>query len=136
ATQEEFLHTFNALNTAGMRVVMASVVHPRMIGDLSEPLVNRMMSGMIVRIERPDFETRCEILRRRTAAAHHQLSPEVIAYIAEKGQTNVRELEGCLVKLLAFAALSNTPITPALARQALEDHLTRTGKILTVSDIE
>jgi chromosomal replication initiator protein len=136
ATQEEFLHTFNALHTAGMRVVMASDVHPRLIGDLSESLVNRMMSGMIVRIERPDFQTRCEILRRRTAGTHQHVPDTVISYIAERGQSNVRELEGCLLKLLAYAALTGAPITPAMARQALEDHLNRTGKILTVSDIE
>jgi len=136
ATQEEFLHTFNAIAAQGMRVVLASDVHPKMIGDLPAPLVNRMMSGMIVRIDRPDFETRCEILRRRAAATQHAVPPAVIAYIAERGQMNVRELEGCLLKLLAFAALTKAPITPSTARQALDEHLAKTGKIVTVADIE
>lgn len=136
ATQEQFLHTFNAIDSAAMRIVMASDAHPKMIGDLSDSLVNRMVAGMVVRIERPDFQTRCEILRRRAAAMHHQIPETVIHYIAEKVQSNVRELEGCLLKLVAFASLLKTPITPALAQQALEEHLARTGKILTVGDIE
>lgn len=136
ATQEEFLHTFNAIHSSGMRVVLASDVHPRMIGDLPEALVNRLMSGMIVRIDRPDFQTRCEILRRRAIAASHVVPAPVVAYIAERGEMNVRELEGCLLKLLAFAALTHAPITLGLARQALDQHFTKTGKIVTVSDIE
>jgi len=136
ATQEEFLHTFNAIQSTGMRVVLASDVHPRMIGDLPEALVNRLMSGMIIRIDRPDFQTRCEILRRRAIAANHAVPAPVVAYIAERGEMNVRELEGCLLKLLAFAALTKAPITLSLARQALDQHFTKTGKIVTVSDIE
>lgn len=137
ATQEEFLHTFNTIEAGGKRVVLASDAHPKMIGDLSDSLVNRMMSGMIVKIDRPDFYTRCEILRRRAATTNSPAVPEpVIEYIAEKIEANVRELEGCLLKLVAYAGLVETPITLQLARQALEEHLTQTGKILTVSDIE
>jgi chromosomal replication initiator protein len=136
ATQEEFLHTFNAIDTSGKRVVLASDAHPRMIGDLSESLVNRLVAGMVVRIDRPDFTTRCEILRRRAAHTKHEIPEPVICYIADKIRANVRELEGCLLKLLAYASLSKERITLELAQQALEDHLTQTGKILTVSDIE
>jgi chromosomal replication initiator protein len=107
-----------------------------MIADLPESLINRLMSGMIVRIERPDFETRCDILRRRAEKINKVIPEPVIHYIADKVQANVRELEGCLVKLLAFGALAKTPITLDTARQALEDHLRQTGRILTVSDIE
>jgi len=136
ATQEEFLHTYNAVNEAGKRVVLASDAHPKMIGDLSDSLVNRLIAGVVVRIERPEFETRCEILRRRAATNGQSIPEPVVAYIAEKIQANVRELEGCLVKLMAYAALTNKSVTLDLARQALEEHLTQTGKILTVSDIE
>lgn len=136
ATQDEFLHTFNAIHDAGMRIVMASDAHPKMIGDLPASLVNRLVAGMVVRIEPPDFETRCEILRRRAAATPQQIPDAVIAYIAERIKTNVRELEGCLLKLIACASLMNQPITPALARLTLEDHVAQTRKILTVSDIE
>ena len=136
ATQEEFLHTFNDIQAVGKRVVLASDAHPRMITDLPESLVTRLMSGMVVRIERPDFETRCDILRRRASRTHQVVPEAVIHYIADKIQANVRELEGCLVKLLAFASLMKSPITLETARQALEDHLKQTGRILTVSDIE
>lgn len=136
ATQEEFLHTFNTIDTGGKTVVLASDAHPKMIADLSESLVSRLVSGMVVRIEQPDFETRCEILRRRAAVTQHQVPEPVIEYVAERIQANVRELEGCLLKLLAYAALTKAPITLVLARQALDDHLAYTGKVLTVSDIE
>jgi len=136
ATQEEFFHTFNAINGASKQVVLASDAHPKMIGDLSDSLVNRILAGMVVRIERPDRETRCEILRRRVKRTQHRVPEPVIEYIAERIQANVRELEGCLLKLLAYAALTNAPITLDLARQALDEHLTQTDKLLTVSDIE
>ncbi|MCG8404755.1 MAG: chromosomal replication initiator protein DnaA [Phycisphaerales bacterium] len=136
ATQEEFLHTFNTVNGNGKHVILASDAHPKMIGDLSESLVNRLVAGMIVRIERPDKEIRCEILRRQAAKTQHKVPEPVIDYIADKIHANVRELEGCLLKLLAYASLTKAEITLDLARQALEDHLTQTGKILTVSDIE
>lgn len=136
ATQEEFLHTFNAINGNAKRVVLACDAHPKMMSDLSESLSNRLVAGMVVRIDRPDKATRCEILRRRAALSHHRVPEAVFEYIAEKIHANVRELEGCLVKLLAFAALTKSEVTLDLARQALDDHLTQTGKLLTVSDIE
>lgn len=136
ATQEEFLHTFNTIEAGGKRIVLASDAHPKMIADFSESLVNRLVAGMVVRMERPDVETRKEILRRRCAASNYQIPEPVIQYIAEKIQANIRELEGCLIKLLAYAALVKTPITLELARQALEEHLRQTGRMLSVSDIE
>jgi chromosomal replication initiator protein len=136
ATQEEFLHTFNAIDAGGKRVILASDAHPRLIGDLSESLVNRLIAGMVVRIERPDFETRCEILRRRSALTSAQVPETVIQYIADRIQANVRELEGCLVKLLAYAALVHRPVTLDIAQQALDEHLRQAGKFLTASDIE
>lgn len=136
ATQEEFLHTFNAIDAGGKRVVLASDAHPKLIGDLSESLVNRLVAGMVVRIQRPDLETRREILRRRAAQMQHEIPEPVLSYIADRITANVRELEGCLLKLLAYASLTKARITLDLARHALEDHLTQTGKILTVSDIE
>ncbi|MBK8271033.1 MAG: chromosomal replication initiator protein DnaA [Planctomycetes bacterium] len=136
ATQEEFLHTFNAINANAKRVVLASDAHPKMMSDLSESLTNRIVAGMVVKIDRPDKATRCEILRRRAALTQHAVPAPVIDYIAEKINANVRELEGCLVKLIAYASLTKSEVTLDLARQALEDHLTQTGKLLTISDIE
>lgn len=136
ATQEEFLHTFNAINGNSKRVVMASDAHPKMMSDLSASLTNRLVAGMVVKIDRPDRDTRAQILRRRTAISQHQVPNDVILYIADKINANVRELEGCLVKLLAYASLTRSEVTLDLARQALEDHLTQTGKLLTIGDIE
>lgn len=136
ATQEEFFHTFNAIDASGKRLALASDAHPKMMADLTESLVSRLVAGMVVRIERPDFETRCEILRRRALQTHHEVPEAVIQYIADKIQANVRELEGCLLKLLACASLLNQQITLEMARQALDDHLRQTGKLLSVSDIE
>lgn len=136
ATQEEFLHTFNTINAGGKRVVLAADAHPKMIGDLGEPLINRLMSGVVVRIERPDFETRREILRRRASRTNQVVPDPVIDYIAERIQSNVRELEGCLLRLLAFVALTQEPVSLDVARRALDDHLSHTTKMLTVNDIE
>lgn len=136
ATQEEFLHTFNAINANAKRVVLASDAHPKMMSDLSESLTSRLVAGMVVKIDRPDRATRCEILRRRAAITQHQVPAPVIEYIADKINASVRELEGCLVKLLAYASLTKSQVTLDLARQALDDHLTQTGKLLTISDIE
>jgi chromosomal replication initiator protein len=135
-TQDEFLHTFNTLEAAGKRVILASDAHPKMIGDLSESLINRLMSGMVVRIERPDLATRCEILKRRIAQTQHVVPEPVVHYIAEKIQANIRELDGALLKLLAYASLTKTNITLEIAQQALEDHLHQTGRFLTAGSIE
>ncbi len=136
ATQEEFLHTFNAIDGSGRQVVMASDAHPRLIGDLPESLTSRFISGSVVRIEPPDSATRCEILRRRAAAMGRNLPDDVITYVAGRIETNVRELEGALIRLVAYAALGKSPITIGTARQALEDHVARTAPILTVGDLE
>jgi chromosomal replication initiator protein len=136
STQEEFLHTFNTINLAGKQVVLASDAHPKMIGQLSEKLVNRFVSGMVVKIEPPDFQTRCQICRQYAAAMGRQFPESVIRYIAEHLRTNVRELEGALLKLVAFASLQNQKPTLALAHEILAEHLARTDPIVHISDIE
>jgi chromosomal replication initiator protein len=148
--QEEFLHTFNTINLAGKQVVLASDAHPKMINQLSEKLVNRFVSGMVVKIDIPDLETRCQICRQYAQNIHrsgpqnastkeiaNKSVPEsVIRYIAENMRTNVRELEGALLKLIAFAALKNEKITTSIAKDILSEHLERCDPIVHVSDIE
>ena len=148
--QEEFLHTFNTINLAGKQVVLASDAHPKMIGRLSEKLVNRFVSGMVVKINAPDFQTRCEICRQYTANLSvrsfggkgqtgnppNRIPESVVRYIAENLRTNVRELEGALLKLIAFASLQNQKITLAMAKAVLAEHLARTDPIVHISDIE
>jgi chromosomal replication initiator protein len=136
AMQEEFLHTFNTIDLAGKQVILASDAHPKMIGKLCEKLVNRFVSGMVVKIESPDFETRCKICAQRAATMKKPIPKSVIAYIAEKMHTNVRELEGALLKVIAFASLSNEKVSLAMAREVLADHISRTDPIVHTSDIE
>jgi len=146
--QEEFLHTFSTINLAGKQVVLVSDAHPKMIGQLSERLVNRFVSGMVVKIEPPDLQVRCEICRHfaqrmvtsafgdRTPQKGVGLSESVIRFVAERVRTNVRELEGAMLKLVAYAALQNEKITLAMAQTVLADHIERCDPIIHVSDIE
>jgi chromosomal replication initiator protein len=136
STQEEFLHTFNTINLAGKQVLLASDAHPKMIGQLSEKLVNRFVSGMVVKIDSPDFQTRCQICRQYAENMRKHIPESVIRYIAENLRTNVRELEGALLKLIAFASLQNQKPTLAMAREVLAEHLARTDPIVHISDIE
>ncbi|MBW8038644.1 MAG: chromosomal replication initiator protein DnaA [Planctomycetes bacterium] len=145
STQEEFMHTFNTINLAGKHVVLVSDAHPKMIGQISEKLVNRFVSGMVVKIENPDLNTRCQICRlyaKKLATENGRLRiaksiPEnVIQYIAENLRTNVRELEGALLKLIAFSALQNQKINLSMAQAVLAEHLERCDPIVHISDIE
>jgi len=136
ATQEEFLHTFNAIDAGSRQIVLASDAHPKMIGQLSDSLVNRFVSGMVVKIDPPNFKTRCAILRQRATKMDKHVPDSVIEYIADNIHANVRELEGALLKVVAYASLSRTAISLSLAHEALEDHINRTDPIVRVSDIE
>jgi len=155
STQEEFLHTFNTIDLAGKQVVLASDAHPKMIGQLSEKLVNRFVSGMVVKINSPDLATRCRICRqyaatmmganfgtpasscRKTGAgAQKQIPENVIRYVAENLRSNVRELEGAMLKLVAYSALQNEKINLSMAQAVLAEHLARTDPIVHISDIE
>jgi chromosomal replication initiator protein len=123
ATQEEFLHTFNAIDASGKAVVLSSDRHPRSIATLSEPLVNRLVAATITRIDPPDLPTRREILRRRAAAMLCELPDQVLDYLGQHITRNVRELEGALYKIAAFASLAREPIHLDLARRAVEDYI-------------
>ncbi len=148
STQEEFLHTFNTISLAGKQVVLVSDAHPKMIGQLSEKLVNRFVSGMVVKIEPPDFHTRCEICRqfsRRMMSAPlggdepkqaGEMPESVIRYVAERVRTNVRELEGAVLKLIAFSALQNEKLSLPMAETVLAEHIERCDPIVHVTDIE
>ncbi len=136
STQEEFLHTFNSIDLAGRQVVLASDAHPRMISELSEKLVSRFISGMVVKIENPDFATRCEIVRQFAQSRGTHFSEAVVKYIAENLPSSVRELEGAVLKVVAFSAMQNRKIELALVQEILAEHLERTDPIVHVTDIE
>jgi chromosomal replication initiator protein len=124
-TQEEFFHTFNALYEAGRQIVLTSDRPPDEIPRLEQRLVSRFAWGMVTDIAIPDLEHRIAILRQKAQVDHleHTISDDVIRFIAEHVRTNVRELEGSILKLLAYASLKRSAITLGLAREALRDKL-------------
>jgi chromosomal replication initiator protein len=121
ATQEEFLHTFNAIEAMGRQVVMASDNHPKLIEEFGESLINRFVSGMVVRIDPPNFATRCEILRALARRNAVSLPEEVVCWIARRVTQNVRELEGALTRIAAHVTMSGRAADVTLAQESLGD---------------
>ncbi|MDO5022779.1 MAG: chromosomal replication initiator protein DnaA [Eubacteriales bacterium] len=122
STQEEFFHTFNALHNAGKQIVITSDRPPKEIAKLEERLRSRFEWGLIADIQRPDIDTRVAILREKTKETNLDISDEVLGLIAQKVNSNIRELEGTLTRLAAYAALNKTlTITMELAEKALQD---------------
>jgi chromosomal replication initiator protein len=124
-TQEEFFHTFNAVYEAGRQIVLTSDRPPSEIPKLEARLVSRFEWGMVADVIQPDLEHRIAILREKAQADHleHTIPDDVLYFIADHIQANVRELEGSIIKLLAFASLKHRVITVDLAREALRDKL-------------
>jgi chromosomal replication initiator protein len=124
-TQEEFFHTFNALYEAGRQIILTSDRPPGEIAGIEARLVTRFQWGMVADIELPDFEHRVAILRRKAQLDQLQetIPHDVLQLIAEHVRSSVRELEGCIIKLLAFASLRQQPVTMELATEALRDKL-------------
>ena len=125
ATQQEFFHTFNALYEAGRQIVLTSDRPPSEIPGLEARLVSRFQWGMVADIQLPDFEHRVAILRQKAQLDHleHTIPEDVIRFIAENVKSSVRELEGSIIKLLAFASLKHKEISIDLAHEALRDKL-------------
>ena len=136
ATQEEFLHTYNAIDAAGKQVVMSSDAHPKMIGQLSDSLVTRFVSGMVVKVESPDPETRAEILRRKARRMSFAVPEPVVEFVSNGLRTNVRELEGALLRLLAYTQVSGEALTVEVAGRCLRDLIEQTVPVIKLSDIE
>jgi len=125
STQEEFFHTFNALYEAGRQIILTSDRPPSEIPGLEARLVSRFQWGMVADIELPDLEHRIAILRNKAVIDHLEMTipSDVIRFIAEHVRSNVRELEGSIIKLLAYASLKHREITVDVAREALRDKL-------------
>ena len=123
-TQEEFFHTFNALYNAGKQIVLSSDSPPKDIPSLQERLVSRFKWGLVTEIEPPCYETRMAILKRKCKERGGDLPDEVAKTLAERLDSNIRELEGAVNKLLGFSKLTGQPITPELARHCLQDLFT------------
>lgn len=122
-TQEAFFHTFNSLYDEEKQVVIASDRHPKHIETLEQRLVSRFEWGLIADISPPDLETRIAILRKKAILDKLQVDDEVLTFIASKVLTNIRELEGALVRILAYASLYGRQVTVALAEEVLRDIL-------------
>ena len=125
STQEEFFHTFNALYEAGRQIVLTSDRPPSEIAGLEARLISRFQWGMVADIALPDFEHRVAILKQKAKLDRLELTipDDVIYFIAEHVRSNVRELEGAIIKLLAYASLKHKDITVEVAREALRDKL-------------
>jgi len=120
-TQEEFFHTFNTLHNADKQIVISSDRPPKQIATLEDRLRSRFEWGLITDVQPPDLETRIAILRKKSSADGLNVPDDVLSFIASKVQSNIRELEGALIRVTAFASLNRSPIDLALAEIVLKD---------------
>ena len=136
ASQQELLHTLNALEHNGKQVVLASDQHPRDLEEFMEHLTTRFMQGMIAEIELPPRNTRLAIIKSKLEG-HRALFPvAVVEFLADKLECNVREMEGYVTRLVALAGLTNEKVTLQLAEQALQDFLSSRSRMVDLTDIE
>ncbi len=134
--QEEFLHTFNTLYQLSKRMIFASDAHPKHINQLKESLASRFVSGMVTRIEQPDFDTMLTILRLKAARFKKTFPQDVLAYIAGMSKSNVREAESALTTVSAYASVNKKEIDIQTVRDALGEFSINRKKNITVDEIE
>jgi chromosomal replication initiator protein len=118
-TQEEFFHTFNALHNANRQIIISSDRPPKKIATLEDRLRSRFEWGLITDIQPPDLETRIAILRKKAEMDHLTVSEDVMSFIASRVESNIRELEGALIRVIAYASLNQTTATLDLAEEVL-----------------
>jgi chromosomal replication initiator protein len=135
-TQEEFFHIFNALHDAQKQIVVSSDCPPRQIPTIEERLHSRFEWGLIADIQAPDIETKVAILRKKAEAERVELPENVALFIASKVKTNIRELEGSLIRLIAYASLTGRDIDLPLAQETLRDLLHTEDKPVTIEMIQ
>ena len=127
-TQEEFFHTFNTLHNANKQIVLTSDRAPKRLEALEDRLRNRFEWGLITDVQPPDLETRIAILRKKAAMDRLTAPPDVLEFIASKIQTNIRELEGALIRVTAFANLNRQEVDMTLAEIVLKDLIPEGGE--------
>lgn len=136
-TQEEFFHTFNTLHEASHQIIISSDRPPKEIPTLEDRLRSRFEWGLIADIQPPDLETRIAILRKKAETDHISVPDEVAEFIAQRAPTNIRELEGALVRVVAYASLTRSSISAELASDVLRDLLPPTrARVVTIQAIQ
>ncbi len=136
ATVEEFFHTFNALHNEAKQVVITSDQPPKMLKGFEERLRSRFEWGLLTDVQPPDMETRFAILRRKAAGEHLDVPDDVLEYIASRVSSNIRELEGALIRVTAFANLNDQLVDVSLAETVLKDFITQDETpTITAADI-
>ncbi len=136
STQEEFFHTFNSLYDAHKQIVLTSDRAPKEIPNLEERLVSRFEWGLVTDIQPPDFETRVAILRQKAEEESLSLTDEVLHTIADKIKSNIRELEGSLVRLVAYSSFTGQEVTPEMVPEILKDIFDTRVRSVSVKDIK
>lgn len=137
STQEEFFHTFNALHEESKQIIISSDRPPKEIPTLEDRLRSRFEWGLITDISPPDLETRIAILRKKARADGLDISNEVMVYIANQIDSNIRELEGALIRVVAYSSLINRDINVDLAAEALKDIMPNNrSRVITILDIQ
>lgn len=136
-TQEEFFHTFNALHDANKQIILSSDRPPKEIPTLEDRLRSRFEWGLIADIQVPDFETRMAILKKKADLERLNVPNEVMVYVATKIKSNIRELEGALIRIVAYSSLTNRAVSVDLASEALKDIISKKqGKSITIESIQ
>ncbi|MGE5307921.1 MAG: chromosomal replication initiator protein DnaA [Deltaproteobacteria bacterium] len=136
STQEEFFHTFNALYDAHKQIIISSDRTPKEIQNLQERLVSRFSWGLTTDVQPPDLETRVAILKKKIEREPVQVADDVIFFIAQLIKTNIRELEGALIRIIAYSLLEEKPISLDLAKEVLRDLIKEPKKLVTVDFIQ
>jgi chromosomal replication initiator protein len=135
-TQEEFFHTFNTLHNSNKQIVVTSDLPPKQLPDFEDRMRSRFEWGLITDVQPPDLETRIAILRKKSIQERLVAPPEVLEYIASKISSNIRELEGALIRVTAFASLNRQPVDLAITEVVLKDLLpSDTGPEITAAQI-
>jgi len=135
-TQEEFFHTFNALYNSNKQIILSSDRPPKEIPTLEDRLRSRFEWGLIADIQAPDYETRIAILRKKAQIEEIEVPDDVMLFIAKKIKSNIRELEGALIRILAYSSLTNSPITIELASEALKEIFSSKPRELNIDYIK
>jgi chromosomal replication initiator protein len=136
ATQEEFLHTFDALLADGRQLVVTCDCHPRLTEDFVPELADRLLGGVVWGLQPPDETTRLDLLRAKAAKASPLIGEDVLTFLAQQLRGNVRELEGSLHSLRHYARVTGKPIDISLAREALGDLLRHAARVVRLEDVD